>query len=96
MDIIKLVNAFKLVQNNYFSDKNYKNSMRAAEQAAEQSSSTNAAEQSSSTNAAEQSSSTNAASIITIRPPTPPRNEATTSATTSASPSEPRTDLSVV
>ena len=27
MDIIKLVNAFKLVQNNYFSDKNYKNSM---------------------------------------------------------------------
>ena len=87
MDIIKLVNAFKLVQNNYFSDKNYKNSMRAAEQAAEQSSSTNAAEQ---------SSSTNAASIITIRPPTPPRNEATTSATTSASPSEPRTDLSVV
>ena len=87
MDIIKLVNAFKLVQNNYFSDKNYKNSMRAAE---------HAAEQSSSTNAAEQSSSTNAASIITIRPPTPPRNEATTSATTSASPSEPRTDLSVV
>ena len=80
MDIKKLVNAYKLVQNNYFSDKNYKNSMRAAEQAAEQSSSTNAAEQ---------SSSTNAASIITIRPPTPPRNEATTSATTSASPSEP-------
>ena len=87
MDIIKLVNVYKFVQNNYFSDKNYKNSMRAAEQAAEQSSSTNAAEQ---------SSSTNAASIITIRPPTPPRNEATTSATTSASPSEPRTDLSVV